>query len=363
MAKRKKNNRKAVRRSLFLSVALVVLTLLIAFLVIVPIDLTAQIPLIKRTVESRINGTAHMERLSLKVLPLPRVIISGLTVGNDEGAVIRSESVSLKVPILPFFAGKVVVSSMELRGAKFFIKRYEDGTLNVQRLRKKRRVPVSFVLGSLANSQIRFEDLAVKGSPVFEVRDLNASFSPSVSGFKYDFKGSISPTTELSISGDAQRIDKVWRLGGEVDLKGVRLAMLSPYLDLRFPETDVAGTVDFEGTYTCYMNKKGSAYGSVRYSDVVLGMPAISNEKLRSKQGTAGVEMVWSPTEKYLELSSIDINVGEVAVKGSVRMKGPGQGTTLGFKLSTSPVPVSTIYKLSTLKGRSTQAYAFLRAV
>ena len=158
MQKRREKNR--LLTYLFTLGAIAVIVGVLSF---ITIDISQYTPHITAHVEDRINGEIHMERIYLRLFPLPLVTIEGLTMYDDRDVIVAAPRATLVVSPLSLIKRTFQMRSLTLHAPQVVLRRLEDGSLNFIRFIKRPTPPKKL---NIVNGNLIFSDAGAVG-PAF----------------------------------------------------------------------------------------------------------------------------------------------------------------------------------------------------
>ena len=337
---------KGVKKTLLISLILIISAILL-YLIVVPIDLTERHVEAEEIINQRINGSVRIGRLILKILPYPSLNLEDVVVDDLKGnRVIEAESFRFRVSPMSILVKKILVRSLTVESPLLFVKRFSNGDINLLKILKEERLVVVDAL-YVRNGTMEFVDEVPHSGAVYNVRALYLSAYTTPEGITYRAKGILLPSSRVFISGNVIHDGKIPAVSATFTLDGVSISHLIPYLRERMPDLDASGRIYMDGIYT--HKETTSIKGTVTYTDLAVLLPGYFENRLHSKQGSA--DMVLIHGRDYLDLSfeDVELNMKGFEIKGSFSVTGPMREIRLG--LSTTPFP-STILKDILLSSR-----------
>ncbi|MBI5233118.1 MAG: AsmA-like C-terminal domain-containing protein, partial [Deltaproteobacteria bacterium] len=348
--------KKIFKVSLLLGVILVIAVSVLGYMAFKPIDLTDRIPQVKAIIEDHINGRVEMKSLRLKLLPMPYIEIQGLDIIGLEGPVLSSETVKMKLHLIPLFHKKAVIKNLTVEHADIRIDRDNNGITNIKKLLRKKLLDIKIVNAEIKESGLRLRDNFLSephdgvhfphdgvSLPIaYAVEDLELKISPSANGYLYSASGKSSETT-LSIKGTAIPRDNRLDLGGMVKAKGFELSTINPYMKMRQKGIELKGLTDLELEYS--LKETIELKGNVDFNDLKI-KPSESMNTINLTQGSAG--LVFRQNKDDIEFSLMEFlaSLDGTEVSGDMHMAGPSSNPRINIGLSTGDMPYDSLKKL-----------------
>jgi uncharacterized protein involved in outer membrane biogenesis len=146
----------------------------IVYLTLVPIDVSDWSEEIKQTIEQKINGTVDMDRISLIVLPYPRINIENFTLNDAKETVVRSETLKMGISLLPLLKRHLIFRSLVVDRGEILLRRYEDGRYNVQDILKIKLLSVSLKSLQIKRGHVNFVNEGAEGPARLEMGGIHA---------------------------------------------------------------------------------------------------------------------------------------------------------------------------------------------
>ncbi|MEE9542825.1 MAG: hypothetical protein V3V95_03465, partial [Thermodesulfobacteriota bacterium] len=94
---------------------------LYTYLSIVPLDLTHKIPDFRARIKPNLYGDIDVKKLSMTILPRPRIHLTEFTLTSKSGPVIESEDIFVHVKLLPLIFKKVIIKQIVISNADLFV--------------------------------------------------------------------------------------------------------------------------------------------------------------------------------------------------------------------------------------------------
>lgn len=348
------------KKKIILVILIALLAASLLYLSLVPIDLTERKPLIKSQIEELINGAVDMGKVSLYVLPYPRIRIDDFILRDAEETLIRSEKLRIGVSLLPLFKKHVAIKSLTTEGGEILVRMSEDGRISLQDVLKEPIFTVSLKSLAIENGRVRFIDEGPRKPAVFEMTGINANIYPTISGFTYTAEGKMASGGGLSFSGQGRlEGEGAWALSGTLGLTEFDIEPLKPYIkefdrkDL-IKVTDARGLVSLDSDYSFNvggpLSGKGLLKGPVEFTDAALEMPGLFSKDIRFGRGSADLDLTWDPERYVLALSGLRLTVSappskeEFIATGSFRLD--SFEPFISINIATTPFELRTMLEL-----------------
>ncbi|MDP2690027.1 MAG: DUF748 domain-containing protein, partial [Deltaproteobacteria bacterium] len=358
MAERKINIRKAA--AVIAGALLIIIAAAVAYLSLVPIDLTPHLPRVKEMMEKRVAGQVEIERLVVKALPSPDITAEGVSTTMEGGPIFSARRVRVRVSLLPLIIGHVVLEDIELDGANIFLSRDENGVVNVLeflkasrevRERNGSRRSLAVKLMNITDTQVEITDRLPEEPVEFEITGIKGIIKMTGEGLVMEAGARLAPDTRFTFSGKETREG----MKGEGSLRGLRLERFSPYLREAFKGASMEGAVDFDFTYSGKKDKK--LEGTLTYGSLSIDLPEILTRPLASKAGSAKVSLAPDGRGLALAINDINLDLGGFGVKGEFSLSGARGERAFALELATTPVPLGDAARLVRAEALP-QAYA-----
>lgn len=346
--------------------ALVAITIVLSvalYLYFVPLDLTRYSGRIESAIESRTGRRVNLDRIILKALPSPDLNLKGIRVYEDGSPLLISRSAHIRMSLWPLFTGKAVLQTVDMEGAELFIKRYQNGKLNiVEFLARKPKKKTKSVIESLnlRDGRIKFTDEMVPGAAVLDVADAGGYIYRTGAGYTYKFTGRLLPDTLLQFSGNTPGDGKVITGSGQV--RSADLSMLSPYMGKALPGASLSGKAEIDSNYQ-FTRAEQSVSGIISYSKLKTEIPRFFEKNLVSPSGSAKVDLVFKKPEFELSIKDLRLEMEDFRVKGGMSLKGPRDNKRITLTLSTDSVPFQSARSLIPVKKLPNKTAVMVRKV
>ncbi|MCK4846344.1 MAG: AsmA-like C-terminal domain-containing protein [Deltaproteobacteria bacterium] len=322
--KNKRNHLKLAMRLLILLTAGI-----IVFLMSVPIELTSYTDKIKSTVAERINGTIEMERIRLRVLPLPTLILDEITLRDSDGeVVVNAQTLKAGFSLSGFLFDRPTLKKLTIIGGSVLMRRAKDGSINLAKIPKKRLIQISLVKLKLKDGTLSFVDEVPEDGAEYRFDDLLAYLNYSGGGFTYSGKARYGTMTDLQFSGEAKETNDDFDISGTVALNELELSALSPYLRKEdFMDMEVGGRVSTDLVYS-YIGRglpdgSGVLKGSITTKDFDIKMPEVFESPIHSNRATSAIDLTWNEDEVLFSLYDTKIGIEDFDILGSLRLSVP----------------------------------------
>ena len=346
---RKRRHRK-IRPLTVLAAFLAALTVFL-FFTFVPIDLTGYRPQIKSLIESRINGTVDAERLTLHILPYPNIRLKEFSLSSGGEVVLRAQTVKMGFSALPLVFKRLDIKRLVVEGADILVRRYSDGTINLQKIPKKRVLRIGIRNFKLMEGWLKFiDEMAPEGPAVMDMERVKAYMNRTSRGLTYSAAGRLLPGTVFTISGEATGDKDTTRLSGTLSVADLRIKTLHPYvgkdehLDGVSVDGILAADLDYSFSGRFPSIESGIIKGKVLSREAELRLAAFANRPIYASEGTSFVDIAWDRDSTVLSLTAVRFSMDGFDVMGSFKLTMPDK--ELELRLSTSPVKAAELKEL-----------------
>jgi len=353
-----------------ISIFIVFLLVAGAFLLFsyISIDITAHKTAIKARVEENINATIDFDKAMVRLLPYPTITITELAVYDAGGdAIIRSAALKVAISPLALIKKQINIKRLIIKDGVALIKRYEDGSINLLKLKKDNKGtgsvgfrPEKF---KLTGGHFLFIDEKVKNGGL-EVSRVKAYLNRTSRGYTFSLGGTLEKDSTFILSGATSPEQTGQRISGTMDMTGIEVTTINPYLHGAIAEVATEGTLgarlDFSFAGASVERNNGTIKGSLSSKHLVLTPPYPFKKKLHSPGSSANLEMSWSPENFLFALNNIDVSIADpdthlrqVALGGKIKLsatKARDSGL-IAADLHSSPVEAKYLKELIDMEG------------
>ncbi|HBR17028.1 MAG TPA: hypothetical protein DD725_05380 [Deltaproteobacteria bacterium] len=225
--------RATARKALYLTS--IVLILLFTYFFFTPIDLTGQKNLIIPPIENVIHANIEVTSLVLTILPYPRLSLKGLILKESGSPVLKAESVNASLAMIRLFLKREFeVKNLLIVKPELFMRREADGGLNIIRILSETFIPVSIKKVRVKKGRAYFVDDFLKEKVRYEAADIDATLIPrGARDFSYSGTIKLFPSAKIKFSGQTK--DMAQDFEGIVDITGLNIGQIWPYLNVIIP--------------------------------------------------------------------------------------------------------------------------------
>jgi hypothetical protein len=332
-----------------LLVLFTVLLVVIVYLSLIPFDLSRHNSNIASRIEEHIHGKVHIKSISLKVLPLPIITLKGVTVFDESSVVIQSDSTAIGLSIISLLKRDLVVDKIKLENLSIFIKREGDGSINLAKLLKRRRVPVIPSTATIRGGYIHFSDKFAEEEISHELSGLDISLKMKHGELLYELSGTVSPSTTIALYGKASGLDDELNVAGKMDINALDTISFKPYLKTLLNDIVLDTTVDLNAEFI-YKGDKLNLNGLVAYRSLTASIPSISAKPIFSQEGTSRVEIQRDGDSTEVVLSDCKTIFDKFNIDCSLKLTMQPTGNHIAMEIASTPIPISSIkYYLETV--------------
>jgi uncharacterized protein YhdP len=306
------------------------------YLSFVPLNLDHKIPDLRARIKPNLYGDINFNSLSMTVLPRPKLRIKEFTLTSKTGPVIEAGEIFIHVKLLPLLLKRVIIQQIAIGDADLFVMKSRDGTLNLKEIRKVKRLDIRLKKAVLVNCRLRLVDELPEETFQTELTGFTGNIYTSSTGYGYIAEGTGPEGSSIKVSGDAIKTnDGSWRLGGTMSAAKVESSLYSPYLRLFDKKIKLTGAID--GDLDFAFHKKATLKGQVSYSKVTLDLPKYRLDTIRSKFGSADLELTYSKENLRITLDNAELAMEGFDLFGSFSLGGPKGERSMKLSLYTSP--------------------------
>ncbi len=322
--------------------ALAVLLAAALFFLFSPLDITGYRDQITSMIGARIGGNVEIGRMSLKVLPRPRITIDGMRIEVGDNFRLNSEHATIVISLESILKRELVVSSLEMAGPKVFVIRTGRGFGGGLGTGKGHPLFHKIVV---KDGYVHLTDATVDKAVTHEISGVDISLSSDAAGFTYDVRGTLLPSTPFSIYGALSGGFKMPGLTGQVNVKALSTAHIWPYTRALLPDMELSASADIDADYT-YKDGRLLLKGGVLYRDLKAAIPSIPARKIPPSSGSARIEADIDKSRKEITASELDIAFDGFSVRGGAGILLQEGERHLRLDLSSSPIPADSLNEL-----------------
>ncbi|MEE9591312.1 MAG: AsmA-like C-terminal domain-containing protein [Thermodesulfobacteriota bacterium] len=331
---------------LVLSVALLIV---IVYLASTPLDLSRYNSSIASGIEERINGKIRIESIKLKVFPWPIITLKGVTVSDETSIVIQSDSTTMGLSIISILKRDLVVDKIKLVSPSIFIKREDDGSINLAKLLKRRRFPVFPSGTTIRDGYIQFSDKHAEEEISHEFSGVNVALKMKNGELLYELSGTISPSTTVAFHGKASGFDDELSVDGKMDIKALDALSFKPYLETLLSDMELDAKMDLSAEFA-YKGDKFSLKGLVAYRSLTASIPSISAKPIFSQEGSSHIEIQRDGDSTEVVLSNCKTIFDKFNIDCGLKFTMLPTGDHIAMEISSTPIPISSVkYYLETV--------------
>lgn len=332
----------------------------LVYLLFMPLDLTRFTPWIESFIEARVDGEVRLGRTVLKVLPSPDIKVSRAEVFHGGERIFSVGNARARLSLLPLLVGDLVFQKLELADPYLFLKRYDDGELNVSRFLERERPPEEDGDGKVlaksldvSNGRLVFIDEMPPDAAEFEVAGLDAMLERTGEVYAFGAEGTLLPGTPLSLSGN---IDENGAINGRGSVEGFALSAFNPYIRQRVPGASVDGRADIGLSYT--VNGEDVLRADISYKGLEASLPSIFRDPLVSPSGSGTLRVSRSEEAERtgLAFEEIEVEMAGFRLKGRFELGGPDGERTFSLEAFSSPVPLERLLDLLPIRAMPERA-------
>ena len=328
-----------------------------AFLSLMPINISSMAPGIKSRIEASINGKVEMGRLSLHVLPYPRLRLDGFTLSTPDEVILKAKRVNMEFSLLGLLVKKLKITKFVILDANILVRRNKDGTINFATLKKETPQPEATKLKlrdfQLKRAHFTIIDETEKGPVTFNLDNVTAYLGRGEHAGKYHGGGRLRPDTTFLTSGEYTHDAAGFTVFGDLTLEGFDLDTLKPFFSEEdIKKAEVTGIVSTNLEYAFggkdYLQAKGMVKGNVNTRKLDINLPTLLAGPLSSPKASSHVRLEWKDKELLLDLENMDVELDRVGISGSAKLIIPDTGLIKQIELdiATTPVKASELREL-----------------
>lgn len=329
---------------------LLLISLLLAgaiYLLFIPVDLSSHHARIEALVKARTGLKVSIGSIVFKALPTTQISLKGVKVFEDGSAFLNARSAVIYSSPMGLLRKNPVLDSVYLDGAEVFVRREPSGRISIEELLVSQMATVKGL--NLKDCSLKFTDEFAGQESVFEITGMEGYMYEFRNAFIYRLEGVLQPGSRVAFSGKGE----VGRFSftGTGRLGDIDISRFSRYLVKDRDGISVRGVADIDSSYA--YDKNGFIKSVVRYRGLEVGHPGLLPGPLKSPGGAASIEVLWRGDTVDLSVNDARLDMKDFSLSGSLKLSGtysPAAARTLALNLSTSRVPLKTLFGLIPVK-------------
>ncbi|MBI5893436.1 MAG: AsmA-like C-terminal domain-containing protein [Deltaproteobacteria bacterium] len=357
-----------------LSLIFIPILLLSAYLLFTPIDLSSYKGWLVNEIEQTTKGRVSMQRIVLKVLPSPRVLLEGFEISDSRETIFASKTIRMNLRLMPLLKRIVDVKNIAIDSPVLHVKRDKSGNINIAELLKKNVIALEVRGIKIAGGAILFRDEFAGENVYYSMRNINASFKHDYKQNKitYEVKGqggypsegrvgvTAQGTSAIQLDGEIKDFGKEdFLIDGRIEAKGLNIQDYLPYLKKGqggYPSEGRVGVkgqdginiktnMDVSAKYSIKgLFKSFEAIGKANYASLELDMPQVFSKKLLSNKGEMDVEIKYADKTASINIMNGIIPFPEFTVNGRLMIdRFNKEDKVVEIDIKTSAMPLQAV--------------------
>lgn len=326
--------------------------LLSAYLLFTPLDLSSYKGWLVNEIEQTTKGKVSIQRIVLKVLPSPRVLLEGFEISDSRETIFSSKTIRMNLRLMPLLKRIVDVKNIAIDSPVLHVKRDKLGNINIAELLKKNGIALEVRGIKIAGGAILFRDEFAGDNVYYSMRNINASFKHDYKQYKtiYSMQGDLSrdasQTSLVKLSGEYKNFGKEdFLIDGRIEAKGLNIQDYLPYLKTILPAKDFKTNMDISAGYSAKgFFKSIEADARMNYASIEIDMPQVFSKKLLSKNGAMDIKFKYADKTASINIMNGIIPTPEFTVNGSLMIdRFNKEDKVVDMDIKTSPISMQIV--------------------
>ena len=350
--------RAQTRKLLYLTLITLIFVAVSSYYLFTPFDLTKHKDFIIPFVEDAIHAGIELEALTLTILPYPHISLTNLDIRKDNNTILKAKTVKASLVLRTLlFNRKFEVKSLIIVTPEVYVIREGDGGLNMLKILKEPRIPLSLKRVRIKTGKINFLDEFLPGKARYELSEVDATLTPKgIADFNYSGTAKLLPSSKIKFSGETK--DIFHYIDGMIEVRRLHIRQALPYFRAFVSKEGLTGDFDVSLNYKIYIkpllsdssSNSENTFGKIdirgvaTYNEFTVSIPVLFERPVFSQKGIAHIDVSYSGDFLNIGFSKIEIHMPEFAIAGNLtfdRKKGSKEKVTI--TLDTSPIPLATI--------------------
>ena len=343
-----------VRLLKILFILVLLLTLTAAYLLFTPLDLTDYKNYLVNYIESATNTKVSMQKIVLRVLPNPRILMEGFEIKDGEEVIFSSKSVRMHLELIPLIKREIDVTRVTMESPTLRIRRDKSGNFNIANLLGKSGAGTEIKEAKIKNGSVVFTDDFVGDNVSFSMDSITASFRPDYKLNKttYTINGDLrgksgalgARVVSVSLNGESRNFGTDdFVIEGKIQAGNLAVQDYMPYIKGAYADIEFNGIVGLSAAYS--VSSTGiEANGMVDYNSLDADLPKLFQKRLVSGSGKANVNLSYNDKTSLIGITNGVFHLPEFTLKGNIAIEGfRKDSVTAELDITTSPIPLKTV--------------------
>lgn len=335
-----------------LSVLIIVIGLFItAYLLYIPLDLSNYKGYLIKKIESETNVNVSLEKIVLKVLPNPHILLDGFEIKIYGDTIFSSRTVRMNLYLMPLLRREINIKRVAIDYPLLRIKRDKNGSINLSKLFTKNKIKADIEDIRTRNGRVWFIDEFIGDKRFYTMGSVTLHLrSDYGKKIVYEIKGTLHDDTSepavIDSSGLIKDYDKEDLLiDGKILANNINLYNYEPYLKSILSDADLNANMNMQAEYSVKGRLKSvETSGRIDYSMLKMDMPKVFSKKIVSTKGSFEVDIKYDATTFSANINNGTFQMPEFTASGKVWWaKSKDKVTDAGFDAKTSPFPMAVI--------------------
>lgn len=302
-------------------------------------------------IESEAKVRVSVEKIVLKILPNPRIMLDGFEVKADADTIFSSKTIRMNLYLMPLLKREINIKRVIIDSPLLRVKRDRNGVINISGLFGKNKIKAEIDDVRVTNGRVWFIDEFTGDKIFYTMGNVNLHIKPDYSkGIVYEIKGRLHDDTSESVMIDSAGVIKDYDkedflIDGKITANNINLYNYQPYLKSILSETGLNANMNISAGYSLKgWLKSIETNGKIDYSLLRLDMPSIFSKKILSTRGSFDIGIKYDNTAFSANIKNGIFQMPEFTVSAAVwGVKPQGKEFDAGFDAKTSPIPLPVI--------------------
>ncbi len=311
----------------------------VALLSLITIDISRYNAHIVSKIEERINGEAHLGRITLNLFPLPFVTVEGLTMYDESDVIVEAQLATIVVSPTSLIKRRFMMRELTLHNPHIRLRVLEDSSLNFFRFIKLPTPPdrIEIIRGTII-----FSDDRVTEAPYYAIGNVNSTVNRKRGEIIFSVGGTIFPGATVAFSGRLGGKGEALSVEGKVDVEGAYGEIFKPYLKPYLKGGTLDLNTDLKGSFS-YQRGTFDLKGDLAYRSLKADLPSLFTSPLSSQSGSAGITFkhLGTSTDVVVSRASVVLDGFTVRGNGSLQLS-PGR-RDLALHIENTRIPLASL--------------------
>lgn len=311
----------------------------VALLSLITIDISQYNSFITTRVEERINGAAHLGRITLNLAPLPYVTVEGVTMYDETDVIIEAPLVTIVVSPISLIKRKFIMRELSLHNPHIRLRIEEDSTLNFSRFIKRPTPPKRL---KVIGGTVIFSDDRFKTQPYYAIGKVNGTVNRTRGEAIFAVEGNVFPGATVTLSGRVEGKKETLQIKGKMDVKGAYGEIFKPYLKPYLKGGAIDLNADLKGNFS-YHRGAFEMKGDAAYRSLRADVPSLFTTPLASPNGSAGIAIEHRGAITDIVVSRATVGLDGFTLNGDGSLQASPGRRYLTLHINDTTIPLASL--------------------